>query len=405
MAPLRRVSGLSRKGSRPGLRPFRLNYLRLLGLFGLAVFLLRTTIEQLFQAQSEDVEPPSPPISPPTSTSTPVPLQLDRRGQILAACGDLCNLQRPVRIPDPYFGYFGETTANVDCRALFQTPLLDEPNASVPRHVPLEYRNDYEMQGRATIESWYIQDVYLGPAAKQTVWTEEQIETWKQQALQGNFDGFGNYQLIDRQTLFDVLKNVVNITNQSVLVLGSETPWVEALCLASGAKTVTTLEYGAIVSHHPQVHVLTPSEFRHSYLSGTLSTFDAIVSYSSLEHSGLGRYGDSLNPWGDIMSLARAWCVTKKGGTLTLGLPSGHDKVYFNAARIYGIQRWPYMTTNWARVNYSSGWGPEVIQNAAELPQRLRGPKGHKIFWNQSSLVFRKTGPAGSVDELPMTKP
>ena len=35
--------------------------------------------------------------------------------------------------------------------------------------------------------------------------------------------------------------------------------------------------------------------------------FDAVVSFSSIEHSGLGRYGDALNPWGDLIASAQAW--------------------------------------------------------------------------------------------------
>ncbi len=30
-----------------------------------------------------------------------------------------------------------------------------------------------------------------------------------------------------------------------------------------------------------------------------------MVSFSSLEHSGLGRYGDQLNPHGDLIAMAR----------------------------------------------------------------------------------------------------
>ena len=33
--------------------------------------------------------------------------------------------------------------------------------------------------------------------------------------------------------------------------------------------------------------------------------YDAMVTFSSLEHSGLGRYGDGLNPWGDLIAMAR----------------------------------------------------------------------------------------------------
>ena len=41
-------------------------------------------------------------------------------------------------------------------------------------------------------------------------------------------------------------------------------------------------------SEHPDWSFITPREFRQKYLDGTLGTFDAVFSYSSLEHSGLG---------------------------------------------------------------------------------------------------------------------
>jgi hypothetical protein len=44
---------------------------------------------------------------------------------------------------------------------------------------------------------------------------------------------------------------------------------------------------------------MVPLEFRNSYLNNTLCIFDVIVIYSSVEHSGLGRFGDMLNSWGD----------------------------------------------------------------------------------------------------------
>jgi hypothetical protein len=65
------------------------------------------------------------------------------------------------------------------------------------------------------------------------------------------------------------------------------------------------------------VKTIGPAEMSRSYLSGTLSLFDAVISFSSLEHSGLGRYGDAINPWGDLMTMARAWCVTKNSGRKT----------------------------------------------------------------------------------------
>ena len=93
-----------------------------------------------------------------------------------------------------------------------------------------------------------------------------------------------------------------------------------------------------------------PAEFRTKFIDGSLDTFDHIFTYSSLEHSGLGRYGDPLNPWGDIMAVAEAWCVAKPGAKLALGLPTsvsaGYDQIQFNAGRIYGPILYSYLVTS-----------------------------------------------------------
>ena len=47
--------------------------------------------------------------------------------------------------------------------------------------------------------------------------------------------------------------------------------------------------------------------------------------------------------------MARTWCVTKDKGSLVLGLPieNGTDFVRFNAGRVYGKVRSPFLSTNW----------------------------------------------------------
>jgi hypothetical protein len=35
------------------------------------------------------------------------------------------------------------------------------------------------------------------------------------------------------------------------------------------------------------------------------------------------RFGDMLNPWGDLIAMARAWCLVKPGGKALVGVPSG----------------------------------------------------------------------------------
>jgi hypothetical protein len=59
------------------------------------------------------------------------------------------------------------------------------------------------------------------------------------------------------------------------------------------------------------------------------------------------RYGDALNPWGDLIAMARAWCFVKPGGQALVGLPSGPDTIGFNSHKIYGPVSYAQMFANW----------------------------------------------------------
>lgn len=159
----------------------------------------------------------------------------------------------------------------------------------------------------------------------------------------------GTYGVIETNQLIDALKRM-RLKDSSILVIGSERPWVEACALSLGAKEVTTVEYGGIQSTHPQVKTFTPDQLRESP-EMFMERFDAIISFSSVEHSGLGRYGDALNPWGDRQAMARAWCMTKPGGQLAVGVPYNTvDTIHYNAHREYGPIQLPHLLANWKQV-------------------------------------------------------
>lgn len=54
----------------------------------------------------------------------------------------------------------------------------------------------------------------------------------------------------------------------------------------------------------------------------------------TIEHIGLGRYGDALNPNGYIQALLEIQRVIKPGGILLLSMPIGMERTEFNAQRI-----------------------------------------------------------------------
>ena len=99
-------------------------------------------------------------------------------------------------------------------------------------------------------------------------------------------------------------------------------------------------------SPNPQVSVITPDVFTESYLNGTLPVFDAMATFSSLEHSGLGRYGDGIHPWADLVTMARAQCVTKPGAMVLVGVPvSPKDTIHFNMNRYRSVFSKMYTTS------------------------------------------------------------
>jgi hypothetical protein len=79
--------------------------------------------------------------------------------------------------------------------------------------------------------------------------------------------------------------------------------------------------------------------------------FDCAFSISSFEHDGLGRYGDPLDPYGDLAAMIQAKRNVVYGGVLFLAVPVGEDALVWNAHRIYGILRLPLLLHNWKRLS------------------------------------------------------
>jgi len=69
---------------------------------------------------------------------------------------------------------------------------------------------------------------------------------------------------------------------------------------------------------------------------------DSIPSLSCMhvvEHIGLGRYGDPLDPEGDLKAVRELTRVLAPGGTLLFVAPMGRPRVQFNAHRIYSYRQ------------------------------------------------------------------
>ena len=141
------------------------------------------------------------------------------------------------------------------------------------------------------------------------------------------------------------------IHEKHIAVVGTERPWAEAILLNLGAKSVTTIEYLELIIDDERVKTITPYHVAKQFISGQAVPFDTVFTYSSLEHSGLGRYGDPITPFGDLEAAAQVWCMVKPGGHFILAVPVSEDRqkcsIVWNAHRIYGAIRLQHLTANW----------------------------------------------------------
>ena len=169
----------------------------------------------------------------------------------------------------------------------------------------------------------------------------------------------GSYGPRETLTLREGLRSLpATISGSIALVMGTEVPWVEALLLNEGARLVYTFEYSSIRAEHPRMKAPPYQTIAADVLAGTFPPVDLIVSFSSLEHSGLGRYGDALNPDGDRSAVAQAWCMLRPGGFLVLGVPmtcAFQGEIVFNAHRVYGFERLAYVAANFELEGFVGG--------------------------------------------------
>jgi hypothetical protein len=203
-----------------------------------------------------------------------------------------------------------------------------------PKNIPAELVNEYTMNGEIPIFSWYLNGI------------GEYTLNWTNEYVQAFIDSFSINNILNQKEghkpypngayyfLYTFTKYINYIRNKNIAIIGSTHPWIEAILVNLGVKSVTTVEYNVPICNHNIIKTISYQDFCKSS-----TKYDTIVSYSSIEHSGLGRYGDPLNPRGDIETMNEIYKAMIPGGLCFLGIPVGKDSVVWNAHRIYGPKR------------------------------------------------------------------
>ena len=212
------------------------------------------------------------------------------------------------------------------------------------KYIPEELFSRFSMSGLVSIEYKYrddstsdIQDDILSK------FTQESFNKFynKIKRRQSNYYGRTDKWLYQALDMF-------GLTGKRVCVFGSACPWYETIALMYGASLCDVLEYSPRPSFDERIRYCS---------KGDMGTYDAALSISSFEHYGLGRYGDPINPDGDIEAMREAREMLTDDGLLFFSVPMGVDKVYFNVHRVYGKHRFPELIEGFEVIE-SFGVGP-----------------------------------------------
>jgi len=201
-----------------------------------------------------------------------------------------------------------------------------------PKTIPTELFDAYTLGGQVSVKDWY----HFESSNRRRVFTLDQIEEYREMVRRRENAYYG----VTDSYLYEALKKYP-IAGKTVAILGSLKPWYECICLEHGA-TPITIEYNEIDNQAGLWECTTVDEYK-----ANPRMFDCAFSISSFEHDGLGRYGDPLNPEGDLDAMRDTKSMIEEDGHLFLSVPVGMDTIWWTAHRVYGQLRMPKLFKGW----------------------------------------------------------
>jgi len=221
-----------------------------------------------------------------------------------------------------------------------------------PEGIPGEMYEEYTMGGEIVMEYNYAND--CSDETQEVInngFTQEVFSKYLEmsKARQQNYYGPTDTWLHESLDKYPT-------DGKDICIMGSTSPWYEALLIARGAKSCTVIEYSKRKSFHENIEYVQLHEVKGR-------KFDACFSISSYEHDGLGRYGDPLNPNGDLEAMENTKNLLHDGALLYLAVPIGIDKLVFNVHRVYGEKRINLLLKGWDTLDQYGFFEDSFINN------------------------------------------
>ncbi|CCD64472.1 Methyltransf_11 domain-containing protein [Caenorhabditis elegans] len=250
-----------------------------------------------------------------------------------------------------------------------------------PQEIPEDRLHEFLLNNYTALGPYYVNDKNADDGEKPRNWDNlSEMIKWPKEKLGGQ--AYGNEGL----SVYHAMQSH-RLDGMSGVVIGSMQPWVEVSALVNGASKILTVEYFKLEiqeEFRDRMSSILPIDFASNW-ERYASTFDFAVSFSSIEHSGLGRYGDPIDPIGDIREMLKIKCVLKPGGLLFIGFPLGTDALPYNAHRIYGSVRLAMMFAGFEWIDTFTGESEQPLDLTSE---RLHAKPLFGFI--QNTIVLRK---------------
>lgn len=234
--------------------------------------------------------------------------------------------------------------------------------SAVSQGIPADMQNEFTFEGKVPVLYELLDDIDLNPVVYSTVLYDSNIQ--KAILRECNFleqTDFHLYNALDDLTAM--------ICGKTVAVIGSYNAWYESILLAYGANPIV-IDERPIQTTDPRVTYLTQEQYEKNP-----QQFDLILNITDTARAGLGRYGDPVDPNGDLKLMENLKKMLSPSGKLLLAVPVGPDQLVWNTRRIYGELRLKLLLKNWRVMRYYGFTSEYMFYGIGYRPIFLLQPK------------------------------